>query len=146
MQKTILVVDDDPKIRKALGLRLKSAGYEVITAQDGSEALLLCDMKSLDLIITDIWMPVGMGFSLAYRLQQMARQIPIIFITASKQPGLKQTAQEMGAAAFLEKPYDPDELLATVRQVLVAKVAQLESPQSSVSDGPVKVDERRREL
>jgi two-component system, chemotaxis family, chemotaxis protein CheY len=135
MQKTVLIVDDDPKIRKALSLRLKSSGYDILTAPNGSDALTLAGMKELHLIITDIWMPVGMGFSLAYRLKQLASRIPIIFITASKQPGLKETAKEFGAAAFIEKPYDPEMLLATISQVLESYVPTAEEQRPDVSNG-----------
>ena len=116
--KNILVVDDDPAILQALSLRLRAAGYDVITVNNGADALVLAETKTPDLIIADIWMPVGAGFSLAYRLNEAARDIPIIFLTASKKPGLKEGATDLGAAAFLEKPYEPEVLLATVSEVL----------------------------
>jgi two-component system response regulator FlrC len=84
----------------------------------GAEALTLAEMKKPDLIIADIWMPVGMGFSLAHRLKESAPRIPIIFITASRQAGLRATAKEFGAVGFLEKPYDPEVLLETISQIL----------------------------
>jgi len=121
VQETILIVDDDAKILKAIELRLKSAGYNVFTASNGADALMIAGMKKPNLIIADIWMPVGMGFSLAYRLKELPPEIPIIFITASKQPGLRETAREFGAAAFLEKPYNPETLLATISDVLKSR-------------------------
>lgn len=116
--KTILVVDDDLKILKALELRLKAGGFRVLTAQDGVRALSLAGTHRPDLVIADIWMPVGVGFSLAYRLKETMPEIPLVFLTASKQAGLKEMAQQVGAAGFLEKPYDPETLLATVHQVM----------------------------
>ena len=81
-----------------------------------------------DLILMDIWMPVGIGFSVAQRLHSLGlRGVPIIFITASKVKGLRKTAERLGAVAFFEKPYDSEQLLAAVRQGLNAKPAARES-------------------
>jgi CheY-like chemotaxis protein len=67
----------------------------------------------------DIWMPVGIGFSVAQRLRDLGLTgIPIIFITASKLKGLKETADELGGVAFFEKPYDPRELMEAVARAL----------------------------
>jgi DNA-binding response OmpR family regulator len=117
----ILIMEDDKKIATALGIRLEAAGYEVITAGDGFEGLKLARDQHPDLIIMDIWMPVGLGFSVAQRLKSLGLgHVPVIFITASKVKGLRQTATGLGAAAFFEKPYNPDELLLAVSQALEA--------------------------
>jgi CheY-like chemotaxis protein len=116
--KKIMIVDDDPKIVKALALRLGSAGYETVTTFNGITALLLVRGNPPDLIITDIWMPSGTGFSLAYRLKELKLNIPMIFLTASKQPGLADTARQLGAAGYLEKPYEPEALLKMVGDLL----------------------------
>lgn len=117
-QKTILVADDDPKILKAIELRLKSCGFEVLTAPNGSAALTIAQLRNPDLVVTDIWMPVGVGISLAYRLKQLMPGTPFIFLTASKQVELKEMARQLGASAFLEKPYEPEVLLAAVNHAL----------------------------
>ena len=117
-KKKILVVDDDAKIVKALCVRLQAAGYETISAANGADGLMLSRNCKPDLIITDIWMPIGVGFSVAFRLRETNSTIPIIFITASKQEGLKEKAIELGGVAFFEKPYSPVELLATVTRIL----------------------------
>ena len=116
-EKIILVVDDDSKILQAISIRLKSAGYGVLTAPNGNSALTIAELRKPDLIIADIWMPVGMGFSLAYRLKESMPEIPIIFITASKETGLKEIARSFGAVGFLEKPYEPETLLAIISGV-----------------------------
>jgi DNA-binding response OmpR family regulator len=115
---TILVVDDDTKLLKAISLRLQTWGYEVALAFNGADALLSIESKRPDLIITDIWMPMGTGFSLAYRLKQSVPEIPVIFLSASKQANLKEMVNEFAAAGFLEKPYEPETLLKTVSQIL----------------------------
>jgi DNA-binding response OmpR family regulator len=118
-KKKILIMEDDKKIATALGIRLEAAGYEVLTAGDGFEGLKLTRDSNPDLIIMDIWMPVGLGFSVAQRLKSLGfSHVPVIFITASKVKGLRQTANGLGAAAFFEKPYDPEELLLAVSKSL----------------------------
>src|SRR5438093_13786843 len=104
--KKILVIEDDKKITAALAIRLETAGYAVRTASNGLEGLKLVLDERPDLILMDIWMPVGLGFSVAQRLRSLGLAgIPIIFITASKLNGLAEAAKELGAVAFFEKPY-----------------------------------------
>ena len=117
--KKILVVEDDAKIATALRIRLEAGGYEVFTAGDGFSGLKMTMTHKPQLILLDIMMPVGMGFSVAERLKDLGLgDIPIIFITASKRSGLRKTAQRLGAAGFFEKPYDAEELLAAVHLIL----------------------------
>ena len=117
--KKILVVEDDAKITAALRIRLEAGGYEVVTAGDGFSGLKMTMTHKPQLILLDIMMPVGMGFSVAERLKDLGLgDIPIIFITASKRSGLRKTAQRLGAAGFFEKPYDAEELLAAVHLIL----------------------------
>jgi two-component system cell cycle response regulator len=117
--KQILIVEDDTRIATALAVRLNAAGYEVLTAPDGVQGLQLALNHRPDLIVMDIWMPVGLGLSVAQRLQSLGLgHIPIIVMTASKLEGLQQAAEEVGAVAFFEKPYNADELLKTIARTL----------------------------
>jgi CheY-like chemotaxis protein len=116
--KKIMVVDDDPKIVMAISLRLRAAGYETITTFNGITALIMAQGNRPDLIITDVWMASGTGLALAYRLRETMPEIPVIFLTASKQPGLEEKARALGGAGYLEKPYEPDVLLKMVEQLL----------------------------
>jgi DNA-binding response OmpR family regulator len=134
MKKKILVIDDDPKIVQALQIRLKSAGYEVLTAADGVYGLRLVTEGKPDLVLLDIMMPVGGGFSVAHRLREQASDIPVVFITASKQQGLREMADTLGAVGFIEKPYEPEAVLALVTEALMANapspVAPAQLPES----------------
>src|SRR5262245_11361257 len=117
--KKILVVEDDPKISAALLVRLKAAGYDAVAAQDGFNGLKMAVTHRPDLILLDIMMPVGMGFSVAERLKDLGlADTPIVFITASKRAGLRKMAQKLGAAGFFEKPYDAEELMAALNLIL----------------------------
>jgi len=134
--KTILVVDDDPNIATALSIRLKDAAYQVVTAADGEKALKLARETWPDLIIMDIglplmdiWMPLGVGFSVVRRLKPMGMGgIPIIFITAGKQALLREMAQDLKAVGFFEKPYEPEELLKAVNDVLKPTMDKASGP------------------
>jgi CheY-like chemotaxis protein len=119
MNSKILIVEDDPSIATALGIRLRHAGYDVINACDGHEGLQSAITLKPDLIISDIWMPGAVGFLMAERLNAFdLGSIPLIFITANKRKHLVRLAKEVGAFAFFEKPYDPDELLKAVADAL----------------------------
>lgn len=114
-----MILEDDNRIAAALAIRLEAAGYEARTAPDGLQGLKMVLETPPDLILMDIWMPIGLGFSVAQRLQSLGLGgIPIIFITASRQKGLRQAARGLGAAGFFEKPYDPEQLLAAIAQTL----------------------------
>ena len=117
--KKILVMEDDKKVAAALAIRLEAAGYEVQTARDGFAGLKMALENRPDLILTDIWMPVGTGFSVTQRLRSLGlTDVPVIYITASKLEGLRESAKGLGAAAFLEKPYDPEQLIQVVAHAL----------------------------
>jgi DNA-binding response OmpR family regulator len=117
--KKILVVEDDRKIAAALAVRLKAAGYEVLTAFDGREGLLAAVGQKPDLIVSDIWMPEPIGFLNQERLHQLGLEgMPVIYITASRKEDLRQIARQEGAAAFFEKPYQAEELLGAIARAL----------------------------
>ena len=118
--KKILVVDDERDIVKALTIRLQVAGYDVITAFDGAQGIFMAHKEEPDLIILDIRMPAGDGFSIAEKLKQSPNTfpIPVIFLTGSPEKGSEEKAMTLGARFYVKKPYDPEELLDAVRRAL----------------------------
>lgn len=120
----ILIVEDDRKIAIALTVRLKAQKYEVLVAGDALWGTSLAIKEQPDLILLDISMPAGGGFLVAKRVQQnvMTSAIPIIFLTASKDPSLRKKAMEFSPAAFIEKPYDAGKLVAAIREALGEQV------------------------
>ena len=117
--KSILIIEDDRKIAMALTLRLKSAGYEVTTVYDALSGVNAAVKNPPHLVLLDICLPVSNGFTVAEEIQTRVRTpIPIIFVTASKQPGFRQKANELGAAGYFEKPYEAEELLAAIQNAL----------------------------
>jgi DNA-binding response OmpR family regulator len=115
--RRILIVEDDQRIALALSLRLKSAGYDVASAEDALNGVNTALRFQPDLVLLDISMPAGDGFTVAERLKKLLpRATPVIFLTASKQPGFRQRAAELGAVGYFEKPYEAESLLAAVQQ------------------------------
>ncbi len=115
--RKILIVEDDEKIALALALRLKSAGYETSTAFDALTGVSEAMRLPRDLVLLDVSLPAGSGFTVAERLRNtMPAFTPIIFLTASRQPGLQERAQELGAVGYFEKPYEAEALLTSVYQ------------------------------
>ena len=124
--KKILVVDDNEIILKTVSLKLQGAGYQVLTALDGSEAVAAARKEGPDLILLDIGFPPDVdgvpwdGFRVMdwfHRLDS-ARKIPIIIITGSEDPKYKERAASSGAVAFFHKPIDHDDLLKVIRSIL----------------------------
>lgn len=118
--KKVLIIEDDKSISLALGIRLKAMGYEVESAADAVTAISQARKVKPDVILLDIGLPGGDGFTVAERLQALnaTAVTPMIFITASKQSGLRERAMEMGAVRFLEKPFDATELADAIETAL----------------------------
>lgn len=118
MPKKVLIIEDDKKISLALGARLKANGYEVLQAFDGLQGFIQAIKHKPDVVVLDISMPAGGGFSVAKRMRDMVDlvSVPIIFMTASKMPEIFATAQTYDPVGYLEKPFDAEELLALVRK------------------------------
>ena len=115
----ILIVEDDRKIAMALTLRLRAGGQDVLLAYDAVTGLDSAIKNQPDLVLLDIGLPAGNGLVVAERIQILVpRLTPIIFLTASRQPGLREEAIALGAAGFLEKPYNSENLLTTIENAL----------------------------
>jgi CheY-like chemotaxis protein len=112
------VVDDEPGIRRPFASALESGGYEVITAGDGAEAVRTLQEHDCPVIITDLVMPNQEGIESIQTIRKDFPKVRIIAISASSGGSYPHTAKMLGAHAVLAKPVSPEDLLATVRQVL----------------------------
>ncbi|RFC62506.1 response regulator [Fulvimarina endophytica] len=119
MSKTILVVDDSASVRQMVGMTLKQAGYSVVEASDGREALDKATSSPVDAVITDLNMPVmdGLTFIREYRATPSSNGVPIVFLTTESDAGIKAQAKEAGATGWMVKPFKTDQLLSVVRKV-----------------------------
>jgi DNA-binding response OmpR family regulator len=122
-QKTILIVDDDPDVRLGLRLRLNAKHYDVICAADGMASIAEARKHMPDLIILDLGIPAGDGFSVMERLKanDNLSLIPVIVLSARDANAHRDRTLAAGAKAFLQKPVDNAELLSVIRQVLGEK-------------------------
>jgi len=113
----ILVVDDDPDLVRALRLRLRANNYEVTTASDGYSAIASAQKERPALIILDLGLPVGDGFVVLDRLQNIdaLSGVPVIVLSARDPQANEERALKAGAAAFFQKPADNDELMNVIR-------------------------------
>ena len=118
--KKILIVDDNADIRLGLHLRLKANQYDTFFAADAFAGVAEARKHRPDLIILDLGLPAGDGFTVMERLKQIPflAVIPIIVISARDGLGNQKRAYEAGAKAFLQKPVNDAELLAVIRQAL----------------------------
>src|ERR1700722_13148487 len=118
--KTVLLIDDDNIFLLTIGVRLKSMGYTVCTAKDAASAITVVRKTSPDVIVLDVSLPAGEGFLVAERLKNFisSAATPIIFVTASEKPGLRERAMKLGAVAFLAKPFDATTLADAIESAL----------------------------
>ncbi len=120
MGKVIMNVDDSASVRQMVGFTLQQAGYEVITAADGQDALAKLDGSAIHMVITDLNMPNLDGIGLIRQLRANARYkfIPIIMLTTESQLEKKQEGKAAGATGWIVKPFTPEQLIAVVKKVL----------------------------
>jgi DNA-binding response OmpR family regulator len=115
----ILVVDDDPVILRLIEVNLDLEGFEVVTASRGEDAIAKAASTSPDLMLLDLMMPEMSGWELAERLQknEATARIPIIFLSARTQDEDRRRGEELGVAGYVTKPFDPADLVATIRKL-----------------------------
>ena len=120
MKKRLLVVEDNFRLLQAINVCLTKAGFEVMTARDGNAALERVAETIPDLIVSDIMMPGMDGFSLAAQIRANPRTdlIPIIFLTARETRQDRIAGFKVGIDAYLVKPFEPDELVAAIENIL----------------------------
>jgi DNA-binding response OmpR family regulator len=123
VRKKILIVDDEWDIIKAVTIRLQTNGYEVISALNWAQGISMVHKEMPDLVILDVRMPSGNGFSVVENLKQSDRtdRIPIIFLTGSPERNTEERAIKVGARFYIKKPYDSEELLDAVKRALERK-------------------------
>ncbi|MCC7351859.1 MAG: response regulator [Phycisphaerales bacterium] len=120
-EKTILVADDETHILHVVSLKLRNAGYRVLTAQDGMEALELALHERPDLVITDYHMPQLSGIELCQKLKAdpLTTGIPAIMLTARGYHLEPHDTEQSGILRMISKPFSPRQLLSTVNEVLL---------------------------
>jgi len=120
LSKRLLIVDDEPNLLRAVAACLRGEGYEVDTARSGEEALVHIAQRLPDLIVSDIRMPRMDGYAFARQLRGNPRTdlIPIVFLTAKAESSERIAGIRSGVDAYLTKPFEPDELIAVIENIL----------------------------
>ena len=144
MKASILLIEDEPSVQSTLGLRLRSEGYVVDTASDGTDGLEKATTSPFDLIILDVTLPDRNGFDICRDIRQAGLATPILFLTARNQTIDKVLGLKLGADDYVTKPFKSDELLARI-EVLLRRVP-VRSGYGVHQFGPIRVDLRRAEV
>jgi two-component system chemotaxis response regulator CheY len=120
MAKTVLCVDDSASIRQMVKLTLSQAGYQVFQASDGAEGLAKARELSVNLVVTDLNMPVMNGLGLIRELRKLPayKGVPIIFLTTESDPAIKLEAKTAGATGWITKPFQQEQLVGVVRKMI----------------------------
>jgi two-component system, chemotaxis family, chemotaxis protein CheY len=121
MAKKILLVDDSASVRQVVGIALRREGYETVEAANGKEGLAMLDQGKLNLIISDVNMPVmnGIEFVKAVKQHPTCKFTPIVMLTTEGQDEMKQAGKSAGAKAWIVKPFNPPQLLDVVSKLIL---------------------------
>jgi two-component system chemotaxis response regulator CheY len=119
MAKTVLTVDDSKTMREMVSFTLKSAGYSVVEAEDGQKAIEVAGKNSVDLVITDLNMPVMNGIDLIKSLRKTPQysRTPILMLTTEGDANKKTEGKDAGATGWIVKPFEPAKLVEVVKKV-----------------------------
>jgi two-component system chemotaxis response regulator CheY len=117
--KRVMTVDDSATVRSCLETTLCRAGYQVVQATDGSDALNKLQFETVDVLVTDLNMPNMNGIDLIKKVRSLPgmRFMPIIMLTSEIQPELKQAGKVAGASGWVNKPFRPSQLLAVMQMI-----------------------------
>jgi two-component system chemotaxis response regulator CheY len=121
MPKKVLIVDDSTMVRQMVTFTLTEAGFGVVQAENGQDALnKLGSGETVDLIVTDLNMPImdGITFIAHARALASTKYVPILMLTTESQPEMKQKGKAAGATGWIVKPFDPPKLLGVIARVL----------------------------
>lgn len=120
MTKRILIVDDSSSLRNVVAIALEREGYETLQAENGAQALERLDEGRLNLVISDVNMPVMNGIEFLKQLRQhpRARFTPVLMLTTEGDDEMKQQGREAGAKAWMVKPFNPPQLLDVVSRLI----------------------------
>ena len=150
-KQRILVADDEASIRRILETRLKMQGYDVVTAEDGEEAVEVYNKSNPDLVILDVMMPKMDGYGVTREIRRTS-DVPIIILTALGDVSERITGLELGADDYVIKPFSPKELEARVKAVLrrtntkEASAPTGKTAKNVITTGSIKIDTARRQV
>ena len=121
MAKTIMIVDDSASLRQVVGIALRGAGYDVLEASDGKDALGKLKGQKVHLMISDVNMPNMDGISFVKAIKQIPayKFTPVVMLTTESQDAKKKEGQEAGAKAWVLKPFKPEQMIGVVQKLVL---------------------------
>lgn len=145
MSSRVLLVDDEPGLREAVQAYLEDSGFEVLVASNATDGLNLARQNTPDLVITDIMMPQVDGYEFLRQLREepQFKTTPVVFLTARGMTADRIQGYQAGCDAYLPKPFDPDELVAIVNNLLT-KQAELQA--AAADDGEHNLADMARQI
>jgi two-component system response regulator MprA len=143
MSERVLVVDDEPSVRQALGDALRFSGYDVVVAGDGAAAIAVLRAAPVDALILDLMMPRLGGMQVCQRLRAEGDRVPILVLTARDAVGDRVAGLDAGADDYLVKPFALDELLARLRALLRRARPESTGDELAYADLRLQQDARR---
>jgi len=143
--KIILIIEDDPDVRRGLGIRLHASGYNVVLASDAPSGISKAQQQRPDLIILDLGLPGDDGYAVLDQLSQSGQlaSIPVIVFSALNRYAHEERVRNAGAKMFCQKPVDDDELLGRIQQLLIPYARQTAEQSDRAAQVP-QLQERRR--
>jgi two-component system KDP operon response regulator KdpE len=145
MDVTVLVVEDDAALRRALGLSLRSRGIDVLDAATGADALVVVAEQRADLVVLDLGLPDRDGIEVLTEIRRFS-EVPVIVLTARDRQSDKVRVLDAGADDYVTKPFDPEELLARIRAALRRRPSAANAEVSHVQAGDLDIDLVRRRV
>lgn len=142
----LLVVDDEPNILELLATSLRFAGFEVVTAATGREALEKAETEAPDLAVLDVMLPDLDGFTVTRKLRAAGRHFPVLFLTAKDDTEDKVMGLTVGGDDYVTKPFSLDEVVARIRAVLRRTQPQLEEEDSKIRVADLVLDDDAHEV
>lgn len=141
----LLVVDDEPNIRDLLSTSLRFAGFDVVAAANGREALAAAEEHNPDLAVMDVMLPDMDGFTVTRKLRASGRHFPVLFLTAKDDTEDKITGLTVGGDDYVTKPFSLDEVVARIRAVL-RRTAPLEDEDAILRAADLELDDDAHEV
>ena len=142
----LLVVDDEPNIRELLSTSLRFAGFEVVSAGNGREALAAVEAHAPDLAVLDVMLPDMDGFTVTRRLRAAGKHFPVLFLTAKDDTEDKVTGLTVGGDDYVTKPFSLDEVVARIRAVLRRTQPLLEDDEAIIRVDDLELDDDAHEV
>jgi DNA-binding response OmpR family regulator len=136
--KRILIVEDDPDVRRGLGIRLQASDYNVVLASDAQSGIAQAQQQPPDLIILDLGLPGADGYAVLHQLSQSGQlaSIPVIVLSALNRYAHEERVRSAGAKMFCQKPVDDDELLGRIQRLLIPSARQTADPSDGAAQLP----------